>query len=223
MEEYKIQQAKRKIKQFLTALIFIAILAFGWHYPLLGYFIPLCMLLGLGIGLFRGRKWCDWYCPRGSFYDALIKPISLKRDIPNLFKSMYFRVAVLSILLLVMTFNLAKRWPDPDKIGLFFVILITITTILGIVLAIVFHQRSWCLICPIGTIVNLIGRNKYPLKVNSDLCVECKLCAKVCPIQIKPYLYKREGIQIVKGDDCLKCGLCVAVCPKKALILERKV
>lgn len=217
MEEYKLCQQKRKTKQFFLSLIFIAILILGWHYPLLGYFIPLCMLLGIGIGAVRGRKWCDWYCPRGSFYDALMSSVSPKKRIPSLFRNIYFRIGFLSLLMLIMAFNLFARWPDPYRIGMLFVSLITITTILGIILALFFHQRTWCLICPIGTVVNLIGRVKHTVKINSDLCVECKLCAQVCPVQLKPYLFKGKGIQAVKDGDCLRCGLCVSVCPKKAL------
>jgi len=62
---------KRLAKQWAVTPLFLLILFGGWKYPFLGFFIPLCMLLG--IGLFRGRKWCDWYCPRGSFYDTLGK------------------------------------------------------------------------------------------------------------------------------------------------------
>ena len=217
MDEYKVFQEKRKFKQYLMALVFIGILVVGWYYPLLGFFIPLCMLLGIGIGIFRGRKWCDWFCPRGSFYDALIKPISPKRDIPQFLKSMPFRLAILALLLAIMAVNLLVRWPSVNKIGMFFVIMLTVTTALGVILAIIFHPRTWCSFCPIGTLVNLVGKSKYPLKINSDLCVECKLCSKVCPIQIKPYKFKSEGIQIVRDGDCLKCHLCIYACPKKAL------
>jgi len=217
MDEYKVFQEKRKFKQYLMALVFIGILVVGWYYPLLGFFIPLCMLLGIGIGIFRGRKWCDWFCPRGSFYDALIKPISPKRDIPQFLKSMPFRLAILALLLAIMAVNLLVRWPSVNKIGMFFVIMLTVTTALGVILAIIFHPRTWCSFCPIGTLVNLVGKSKYPLKINSDLCVECKLCSKVCPIQIKPYKFKSEGIQIVRDGDCLKCNLCIYACPKKAL------
>ena len=217
MDEYKVFQEKRKFKQYLMALVFIGILVVGWYYPLLGFFIPLCMLLGIGIGIFRGRKWCDWFCPRGSFYDALIKPISPKRDIPQFLKSMPFRLAILALLLAIMAVNLLVRWPSVNKIGMFFVIMLTVTTALGVILAVIFHPRTWCSFCPIGTLVNLVGKSKYPLKINSDLCVECKLCSKVCPIQIKPYKFKSEGIQIVRDGDCLKCNLCIYACPKKAL------
>ena len=217
MQAYKLFQQKRKTKQLLTALLFVVILTFGWQYPLLGYFIPLCMLLGVGFGLARGRAWCDWSCPRGGFYDVLVSAVSPKREIPALARNLFFRIGVLAVLMTVMTYNLAKRWPDPYRMGMFLVGMVTVTTVIGIILALIFHQRTWCMVCPIGTMTNLIGRNRHPLRINSDLCVECKLCAKVCPVQIKPYTYKGKGIKMVKDGDCLKCGLCVAVCPKKAL------
>lgn len=219
MDEYKTLQKKRRIKQLVMASLFLVVIIGGWRYPLLGYFIPLCMLLGLGIGFFKGRKWCDWFCPRGSFFDVMIKPISPKKEIPKFFKSLPFRIGMLSFLMLMMTLQIIKRWPDPYKIGMFFVILLTITTILGIILALIFHQRTWCCFCPIGSMANWAGRRKYPLKINSKLCTECRLCYKVCPIQVAPFKFKRNELELIKDGDCLKCNLCISVCPKKALNL----
>ncbi|MBU2257982.1 MAG: 4Fe-4S binding protein [Candidatus Omnitrophota bacterium] len=207
----------RRARQFFMAAVFIAVFIFGWIYPILGFFIPLCMILGIGIGLFKGRKFCDWYCPRGSFYDAWFKSLSPQRKIPALFKNIYFRLGVLLFLMAVMVVNLFYRWPNPINIGMFFVIMMTSTTVLGVGLALFFHQRSWCSFCPVGTIANLAGRNKFSLMINSQDCNECKACAKVCPIQIEPYKFKKTGIREVKDFDCLKCGTCVAACPKKAL------
>jgi len=220
MTEYKIFEKERKMKQFIMGIIFLVVLIGGWKYPLLGYFIPLCMLLGMGIGFFRGRKWCDWLCPRGSFFDAFIKPISPEKEIPRFFKGLPLRIGMLSFLMLMMILQIIKRWPYPYKIGMFFVMLLTITTILGIILALIFHQRTWCCFCPIGSMANWVGRNRYPLKIDSKLCTECKLCYKICPIQVSPLKFKKLGLEIVKDGDCLKCGLCVLSCPKKALELN---
>jgi ferredoxin-type protein NapH len=215
-ESVKLQRV-RTVKQLISSVLFLLILALCWFFPLLGFFIPLCMLLGIGFGLWRGRVWCNWYCPRGSFYDSIVSNFSPKRAIPGIFKNIHFRLSVLVLLMAVMSVNLVIRLPDINKIGLFFVMMLSATTILGIILAFIFHQRSWCTICPIGTIVNLISRNKYPLKIDSELCIDCKLCAKICPVQIDPSRYRSKGMQLVNDADCLKCGLCVAVCPKKAL------
>src|SRR3972149_586733 len=223
MAEYMIFEKKRKIKQFIMGVVFLFVLVGGWFYPLLGYFIPLCMLLGISIGLFKGRKWCDWFCPRGSFFDAFIKRVSPNKKIPFFFKGLPLRIGTLSFLMTMMLIQIIKRWPDPYKIGMFFVILLTITTVLGIFLAIVFHQRTWCYFCPIGSMANWIGKRKYPLKIDSQLCTECKLCYKVSPIQIAPFTFKKADVEIIKDSDCLKCNLCILACPKKALIfLERR-
>lgn len=217
MDEYKTLQKKRIIKQFFMAGLFLLVIVGGWRYPLLGYFIPFCMLLGIGIGFFKGRKWCDWLCPRGSFFDVLIKPISLKKEIPTCFKGLPLRIGMLSFLMLMMAIQIIKRWPNPYKIGMFFVMLLTVTTILGIILALFFHQRTWCCFCPIGSMANWVGKRKYSLKIDSKLCTECKLCHKVCPIQVAPFVFKSQGIQPVGDGDCLKCNLCVFACPSKAL------
>jgi len=196
---------------------FFVILIGGWFYPLLGYFVPLCMLLGIGIGLFRGRKWCDWFCPRGSFFDTLIKSISPQKKIPASLKSLSVRIGVFVFLMLVLASNLITHWPNPYKIGKFFVIMLNVTTFLGVIFALFFHQRTWCYLCPIGTASSWIGVRRYPLKITSRLCTECGLCNKVCPIQIAASDFKKLDLEIVKDKDCLKCNLCVSVCPKKAL------
>ncbi len=217
MEEFKAFEKNRKIKQFFMGLLFLSILIGGWFWPLLGYFIPLCMFLGIGLGLWRGRKWCDWYCPRGGFNDVFLKAASPQKEIPKFFKGLPLRIGFLSFLMAMMTIQIIKRWPDPYKIGMFFVVLLTVTTILGIILALIFQQRTWCCFCPIGSLGNWVGRGKYPLKIDSKLCTECKLCYKVCPIQVGAYRYKKDGIETIKDGDCLKCQMCVVSCPKKAL------
>lgn len=230
MTEYKNFNRQRKLKQFFTGILFLVIIIGGWKYPLLGYFIPLCMLLGIGMALFKGRKWCDWYCPRGSFFDSMIRPISPKKEIPSFFKGLPLRIGMLSFLMLMMTIQIITRWPDPHKIGMFFVMLLTVTTILGIILALIFHQRTWCYFCPIGSMANWVGKTKYPLKINSQACTECELCYKICPVQVAPFKFSRQSgipqnvgktmdLEIVRDGDCLKCNLCVLACPKKALNL----
>lgn len=220
MDEYKALRNKRRIKQSSMTGLFLLVIMGGWRYPLLGYFIPFCMLLGIGIGFFKGRIWCDWLCPRGSFLDVLIKPISPKKEIVKFFKGLPLRIGFLSLLMLMMTIQIIKRWPNPYKIGMFFMFLLTVTTSIGIILAFIFHHRTWCCFCPIGSMANWVGGGKYPLKIDSELCTECKLCHKACLIQVAPFRFKRSGLETVKDGDCLKCGLCILSCPKGALKLN---
>ncbi len=194
----------------------------GWRYPVLGYFIPFCMAAGLGIAVFRGRSWCDWLCPRGSFWDAALSRVSTKRTIPPLLWNNSFRILVMALLMLVLLTQLPRFWPSIDGMGLVFVTMLTVTTAVGIVLGMAFHPRSWCVICPIGTMSSWLGRSRYPLTIDST-CNECTKCDKVCPIQIKRWQYRPEGGEavVVPEWDCLKCGLCIAACPQQALTLKK--
>ncbi len=212
-------QKARRFKQIFLGTGFLIILAAGWLYPLIGFFIPACMLLGIGLAAFQGRKWCDWLCPRGSFEDALLARLSPQRRIPQVFRSTPLRLGVLAFLLGMVTFQVIRLWPDPWAIGGSFVLLLSVTTGVGVLLGVIFHQRSWCYLCPIGTISHWVGRNRRPLRLALDKCIGCQLCAWKCPMQLAPVALKQEASMAHRGD-CLKCNLCVTGCPTAALAFQ---
>lgn len=189
----------------------------GWFYPVLGLFLLACMIGAVGIAFFKGRAWCDWMCPRGSFYDLFLQKISRKREIPPFFKKKGFRIFMLTMLLGVLGGQIYAAWGDLDGIGLAMVRLLTITTTIGIVLGIIYQQRIWCHICPMGTISNWLSEGKRPLNIK-DSCVDCKICSKVCPMQLKPYKFK--GLGVIGDNDCVKCSTCIVACPKNALSFD---
>ncbi|MBM4273984.1 MAG: 4Fe-4S binding protein [Deltaproteobacteria bacterium] len=212
-------QKVRRLKQLIGGTAFLALLAAGWLYPLMGYFIPVCMVLGIGLAIFRGRSWCDWLCPRGSFEDALLARISPHRPIPQVFRAAPLRVGVLAFLMTVLTIQIIRLWPDPWAIGGFFILLLSITTVVGVALGLIFHQRTWCYICPIATMSNWVGKNQRPLLMTVERCTGCNLCARACPMQLSPVALKEQSSMAHRGD-CLKCSLCVGNCPTAALTFQ---
>jgi polyferredoxin len=214
----RIKKAKtiRNTKQYILGSIFVILLVAGWYLPIIGYFIPLCMVAGVGMAMTRGRQWCNWYCPRGSFADTFLTFISPGKKIPTVLRTTSFRLGVLAFLMLMLAIQITRLWPDWLAIGGFFIVLLTVTTVVGIILSIIYHQRSWCSICPIGSLSSWVGKNKHQLKIDNAACINCKACAKICPMQLAPVEMKESGEMCYKGD-CLKCGLCVAACPKGAL------
>lgn len=209
----------RYAKQAAFGVAFLGLLAAGWFYPILGYFIPACMVIGVGLALFMGRKWCDWWCPRGSFLDAMASKVSRKARIPDFFRSTPTRVAMMSVMMGIMTWQLFARWPDPLGIGAFFIIMLSATTVLAIVFSFVLHQRTWCYICPVGTISSWVSPKLYAVSIDHGACNDCGLCAKKCPVQIAPNDYRSSSAGLVSDADCVKCSVCVSSCPKKALKL----
>jgi ferredoxin-type protein NapH len=107
------EQGARTTKQLVMGTGFLALLAAGWAFPLIGYFIPLCMLLGIGVALFRGRTWCNWLCPRGSFADAFLKKVSPGRKIPEALRSLPARIGIITFLMAMLAYQIVRLWPDP--------------------------------------------------------------------------------------------------------------
>ena len=214
----RVGEAKRsrRAKQLAGGGAFVALLAGAWFYPFLGYFIPVCMVAGIGLAVFKGRKWCNWMCPRGSFADAMLSKVSPGKTIPRVLRSTPVRVLMIAVLMGVLGFQITRVWPDAQAIGRVFVVLLSITTGVGILLALIWHQRVWCYVCPIGTMSNWVGKERQPLSLVKESCTECSLCAKTCPMQLAPFDLKANNVMANKGD-CLKCGLCVETCPKQAL------
>ena len=215
-KELEVARRSRFVKQAIFGTVFIGLVIAGWFYSLIGYFIPLCMVAGVGVAAFRGRTWCNWMCPRGSFADTYMKAISPGKNMPRVLRQVPVRLGVIAFLMTMLAFQIMRLWPDGYAIGRFFIILLTITTVVGIFLAFFFHQRAWCSICPIGSLSSWVGANRRQLQMDRDSCVSCGLCAQNCPMQLTPNALKEQPAMEFKGD-CLKCGLCIKGCPKQAL------
>jgi ferredoxin-type protein NapH len=210
----------RRTKQYFAGASFMLFLVGGWFYPLIGFFIPACMIAGVSLATRKGRKWCDWMCPRGSFADAYMKLISPQKTIPHSLRSYPVRIGILSFLILMLGYQVVRLWPDPYAIGRFLMVLLSVTTVIGVFLTLSIHQRTWCYICPIGSLANLVGKNKEKLHMKEGACVVCKLCAKTCPMDLKPQELNVKKEMTFRGD-CLKCGLCVQICKKDALGFQK--
>jgi polyferredoxin len=204
---------------FWILLVFLGV---GVFYPAIGLVAILCMLAPVLLAPFRGRYWCGNFCPRGSFYDSVIAKISPKKPIPAFFRSNGFRIFMVMFIMGVFSVQMYYAWGDLSAMGAVFFRIILITTIVGIVLGVVYHQRTWCSFCPMGTMASWLSAKPKPrpLKVENS-CVSCKLCTTACPLQLSPYTAKgsEEGFT---HSDCLKCSRCVEKCPKKALVFQDK-
>jgi len=222
MKPLTVAMRRRTLRQLRVWWVLPLILIAGWRYPLLGYFIPVCMAAGVGVALFKGRYWCDWLCPRGSSFDLLLSRVSLKKEIPPIFRNTKFRIFIMAVLMTVLATQLPRLWPSVGGMGRVFVTMLTITTTVGIILGILTHPRNWCTYCPVGTLGNWLGRGKYPLTI-SPQCNRCKKCDKICPIRVNRWQYRPDQGEatVIPEWDCLKCGLCIEACPQVALSFKK--
>jgi ferredoxin-type protein NapH len=198
-----------KITPYLGIMVLIVSIG-AIFYPKLGYFLLIVFATLMSIAPFRGRWFCGNLCPRGSFVDFWLAPISRKVRIPSILKSMKLRVPIFVLLMGFMIFRIISANGIVDKIGMVFVTLCILTTSIAILFGVVIAPRAWCSFCPMGTMQRVVGRGKYQLKVDREKCIECGKCQKVCPMQLPVN-------EIFEKPDCIKCARCVEACPKNAL------
>ena len=218
------QQAKdvvrrRKAIQWGLLWIVLITLGLGWWFPWLGFSVPLVMLAGIVGSLFNGRYVCGNLCPRGSFYDRIMAPLSKRRPIPQWFRSPTLRWTLFALLMGLMLFRIMQNPLDPMHWGRVFWVMCVVTTAIGLPLALLIHPRSWCSFCPIGTAQSAIGGRRNQLRIDRHLCRSCALCESACPMGLSIVKHKDTGT--VSEPDCLRCSECIAVCPVDALSTQR--
>jgi ferredoxin-type protein NapH len=198
-----------KITPYLGLIVVIISLG-GIFYPKLGYFLLIVFATLIIIAPFRGRWFCGNLCPRGSFVDFWLGPLSRKLPIPPILRSMWIRVPIFILLMGFMAFRIVQTKGVVDKVGMVFVTICLLTTAVAILFGIIIAPRAWCSFCPMGTMQRAVGGNRYQLKVDKERCIDCGKCQKVCPMQLPVN-------EILNEPDCIKCARCVEVCPKSAL------
>ena len=199
----------RRITPYLGIIVLIVSIG-GIFYPKLGYILMLVFATLLVIAPFRGRWFCGNLCPRGSFVDFWLAPLSGRLRIPPFLRSMWIRVPIFIALMGFMIYRLLGTQGIVDRIGMVFVTLCIVTTSIAVLFGVFLAPRTWCTFCPMGTLQRTLGRGRYLLTIDRERCIDCKRCRKVCPMQLPVN-------EIQDLPDCIKCGRCIQACPKDAL------
>lgn len=130
----------------------------GLFFPLLGYLVVAMMAFLVVMAFFRGRYWCWNLCPRGAFLDIVISKASLKRPVPGVFAKEWFRWLVFALFMAFLTWRILSAGGNIIAVGAVFVSMCLITTVISMVLGVATRHRSWCAICPMGTLQGRIAK-----------------------------------------------------------------
>lgn len=121
----------------------------------------ICMLGPILVALLgKGRLWCKYVCPRGSFYDNVILTYSRKKVPPKIIKKKILRITLIFFVFLIFALGLKENWNHLIDIDILFYRMVLITTLIGMILAILYHHRTWCMICPMGNLASFIAHLK---------------------------------------------------------------
>jgi ferredoxin len=127
-----------------------------------------------GNGVRQG--WGELYRLLGDNRDYLAPGYNLLRDHLLPFRETFYPLAFLSALMLAAIIYLER-----------------------------FEQRNWCRnLCPLGTLLGLIGRFSPLKRVPISLCADCKACRTACPTS-----FDRD---ILQQEECILCMECLRAC-----------
>jgi polyferredoxin len=195
-----------------------------------GFFIFLAVVT---ISLVFGKSFCSWICPVGTlseyigeFGDKVQRKLFKKvyrfpgwLDYPlRSLKYLLLGFFVYSIFYTMTLYALGAFLDSPYnlisdvKMYYFFAEIspLALKIILILFVLSIFVRNFWCrYLCPYGAllgIASLLSPNK--VHRNQATCIDCNLCTRVCPSQIKV-----DRISTVISDECTTCMNCADVCP----------
>lgn len=195
----------------------------------------------LFVGALLGRFVCGWLCPFGLVQDLLHKipfprKIGVFRGDKLLRKLKYIILLVFVILLPMFVVDvLGQGAPYFCKLicpagtlegGIPLVLLNrSMQSVLGwlyawknvlllitIFLSVLIYRPFCKYICPLGAIYSVFNPiSVFRYRVDKEKCTDCKVCAKVCKMQVDP-------AENANHPECIRCGACKKACPVKAIL-----
>ena len=186
------------------------------------------LIITIIIALIFRRSFCGLICPFGAlqeFFGLIGKKVFRKRfTVPsNVDKPLRYLKYIILILTLFFAWKTAGLWVNPyDPWAAYghmsagmeslieeysIALIILIVTIVGSLL----YDRFFCkYLCPMGAFYGIISKLS-PSKItrNENTCINCGLCNKNCPVNIKVSKLKE-----IKSAECINCQKCILSCPK---------
>ncbi|WP_144436836.1 4Fe-4S binding protein [Thermosulfidibacter takaii] len=195
-------------------------------------YLPLLigMVIPVLLALFLGRVFCSWICPISFLSELVDRVYGLLRGkrrtydkltIPK--RTLWFALVGEILLSMTIAAPIFVFLSPPGLVGREIMMLVffkrfpvegvVVFAVLGLHLV---TRRFFCrYLCPLGALLAFLGsKRKLVISRNESMCVNCRLCDRVCPMDLKPSEYGKASVY------CWNCGECVDVCNKKALTFK---
>lgn len=192
------------------------------------------VLLSAIIAFFAGRVFCGWICPGGAVQEILF-PANDRRLGGGRADYIKYGIAAAWLGALIYLFAQAGgiRSIRPlfgiesglslssGKTYIMFYIAMGGMVFLSLMLGRRPFCRYGCLLAPFmiagRRAARAVGAPCLRLEKDSEKCIHCKLCTKVCPMSIDVHGLVTMGDMY--SSECISCGACADVCPRGVISL----
>jgi len=176
------------------------------------------------------RSFCGYICPLGSIQDFFgwlgDKVLKRKLEIPTKVDKWlrYLKYVVLAVVLYI-TYTVGQlviRPYDPwaalhhiNSVEVFEKFAWGLGVLIVTMVGSFFYKRFFCkYLCPMGAFLGILSKLGITrIKRDSDICTNCKICDKKCPVNIRV-----SETEQVKSAECISCNKCVIECPEKGAL-----
>jgi polyferredoxin len=201
----------------------------------------------IAVSFIMKKSFCSWMCPIGTLSESLWmagqkifkRNITVWRWLDYPLRSLkylllfffVYSIAMMSIRELEIFINSPYNKVADIKMYLFFAEIseFSLWVIIGLILFSVVIKNFWCrYLCPYGALLGLTGLfSPFRITRTKSSCIDCELCTKVCPSNIKVHAIGQRTasnpVGQVWSDECTSCLRCVEECPvKETLVLRVK-
>jgi len=92
---------------------------------------------------------------------------------------------------------------------------------LGVYIMGLFITRSWCRVCPNGTLSSLFSKGSLIVK-EKDVrkCTKCGICKRTCPFE-NNHVFEEKEKKNINHPNCIQCFNCIEKCPEPGCLQAR--
>ncbi len=179
----------------------------------------------LGVAIFN-RGWCSWACWTAMVLDFLPwKKPNGRVNRAGILRYLHFLLSLSLVLYFWFVIKQRDIYDSAMTELIWLAVGNTVYYIVSIIMAYLLKDnRAFCkYVCPIPVFQKVLARFALlKIEIDKNLCTDCGLCEKNCPMDIKLLDYKNRDRRIL-DTECIICTTCQGVCPAGAVDITFKI
>lgn len=140
------------VRGWLSFAVSALVIGASVFWPWVGLAVPVLVVVAVVTNFWKPKVFCRSVCPRAGLLTGFVTPFSRFRPLPARLSSPAVRQGACGLLMVCAVGQTARLWEQWQALGWFFWAICVGTLVLAILLGVFYKPRSWCAVCPVGTL-----------------------------------------------------------------------